>query len=156
MDRDEQCDQIIKRYYPEILRHCTCLLDYDVRGAEDCTQDVFLLLHEKKSILCFHKNIRGWLYATAENIVRNYKRKQNRSQPMDPSDMEQIVDPSSIPGNTFSSSAFDDLTDQELQLLTDYYTAKQGDRNLIAEKYGMTVGQLYKKIHILREKIRKK
>lgn len=156
MDLNEQCNHAIEKYYPEILRHCTYLLGGDVFGAEDCTQEVFFLLHQKKYKLIFDKNIRGWLYAASERIVMNYKRKQKRCQPMQPSEMDEIADGFSFLDKPFQSDAFDDLTDDELRLLEDYYASKQGDREAVAEKYGMTVKQLYKKIHVLRENIRKR
>lgn len=155
MDRNKQCEQIIQKHHAEILRYCLYLLDDDLYGAEDCTQDVFLLLLQKKSSLNFDKNIRGWLYASADRIVQNYKRKQLREQSMISYEIDHIADNFSFPDDALNSSVFDILTDKELQLVKDYYDAKQGDRVGLAKKYGMTVNQLYKEIHIIREKLRK-
>lgn len=155
MDRNKQCEQVTEQFYEEILHYCLMLLNDDICGAEDCTQDVFLLLLQKKHKLNFDQNIRGWLYASAERIVKDYKKKQQRRLSMLCGDLDQVADHSAFSEEASDVSVFEILTDQELKLLKDYYSTKQGERAVLAQKYELTLKQLYKKVHQIREKLKR-
>lgn len=154
MEKEKQCKQIIEKYYEEISRYCNSRLKDDFRGAEDCTHDTFLLLMRKQAELDFEQNIRGWLYASADRIMKEYRRKQQRMQAMLIYDLTQIEDQSIHSDELLNISAFDCLTDEELQFMKEYYSAKKGDHMDLAKKYGIPIGELYKKAHTLREKVR--
>lgn len=154
MEKEEQRNQIVEKYYEEISRYCDSRLKNDFRGAEDCTHDTFLLLMRKQEELDFEQNIRGWLYASADRIMKEYRRKQQRMQSMLLYDLTQIEDPSICSNDLLNSSAFDCLSDDELQFMQEYYSAKKGDHMDLAKQYGMTISELYKKAHAIREKVR--
>ena len=144
-----------EQYYAEILRYCQNKLPNDIHGAEDCTQDVFLLLYQKRDEIDFNQNIRGWLYATADRIISNYQKKQSRILQMLNIDLMEIEDRSSVSEQVFTSQMFESLPEDELELLKAYYGADKGERRDVAKKYNLTLAQLYKKLHMIRDKLRK-
>jgi RNA polymerase sigma-70 factor (ECF subfamily) len=65
-------DGIFKGYYEKILKFCGYALGGNMSLAEDCTQDIFLILYENMPKLTDYDNIGGWLYKTAGNISKRY------------------------------------------------------------------------------------
>ena len=63
---------IVKRYYERILKFCAYALGGNRSAAEDCTQDIFLILYENMERLRDYDKIGGWLYKTAGNISKQY------------------------------------------------------------------------------------
>ena len=63
---------IVNRYYEKILKFCAYALGGNRNAAEDCTQDIFLILYENMGRLKDYDKIGGWLYKTAGNIVKQY------------------------------------------------------------------------------------
>jgi RNA polymerase sigma-70 factor (ECF subfamily) len=63
---------IVKRYYERILKFCIYALGGNRSAAEDCTQDIFLILYENMERLRDYDKIGGWLYKTAGNISKRY------------------------------------------------------------------------------------
>ncbi|MDR2370348.1 MAG: sigma-70 family RNA polymerase sigma factor [Treponema sp.] len=71
-EQDAAFNGIVKRYYEKILKFCAYALGGDRSAAEDCTQDIFLILYENMGRLKDYDKIGGWLYKTAGNISRRY------------------------------------------------------------------------------------
>lgn len=69
---------IVKKYYREIFNYCYVKLRYNKQDAEECTQETFMILLKKWKSLSSIDNIRGWLYRTSDNVMKNYNRKANR------------------------------------------------------------------------------
>jgi RNA polymerase sigma-70 factor (ECF subfamily) len=69
---DAAFDGIVKRYYERILKFCAYTLGGNQSAAEDCTQDIFLILYENMTRLKDYDRIGGWLYKTAGNISKRY------------------------------------------------------------------------------------
>jgi RNA polymerase sigma-70 factor (ECF subfamily) len=63
---------IVRGYYGRILKFCGYALGGDGAAAEDCTQDIFLVLYEHMDALEDYDKIGGWLYKTAGNIAKRY------------------------------------------------------------------------------------
>ena len=157
MSRRDLCDDAIKQYYPAIFRYCLGLLNGNVNAAEDCTQDVFLLLVKKDAIneLDFSRNIRGWLYAAAQRICKEYLKclaKQKEAVPFSLDEIRELPAPDEDNG---ADLVFDALTEDEYQLLTTYYTEQYGKRMQLARSLGLTPAQLSKKISAIRKKLKK-
>jgi RNA polymerase sigma-70 factor (ECF subfamily) len=77
-------DGIIRRYYEKILKFCTFALGGNRSLAEDCTQDIFLILYENMARLRDYDKIGGWLYKTADHISKQYAaslRRERRALP---------------------------------------------------------------------------
>lgn len=149
---DKLLDSIVDKYYDKIYNYCFAQLNYSHHDATDCTQEVFFTLLKKKKILVFSPNIKLWLYRTADNVIRNYIRKNLQKNPLDIDNIDIPVD------NNFeircSGNALDVLSDEEIALLEDYYGEFSADREALAQKYGISTGNLYKKIHDIKLKLR--
>ncbi|MDR0709638.1 MAG: sigma-70 family RNA polymerase sigma factor [Spirochaetaceae bacterium] len=63
---------IVQRYYEKILKFCGYALGGNWSLAEDCTQDIFLVLYERMGSLKDYDKIGGWLYKTADHISKQY------------------------------------------------------------------------------------
>jgi RNA polymerase sigma-70 factor (ECF subfamily) len=71
-EREAAFNGIVKRYYEKILKFCRYALGGNISFAEDCTQDVFLILYENMARLKDYDKIGGWLYKTADHISKRY------------------------------------------------------------------------------------
>ncbi|MDR2095587.1 MAG: sigma-70 family RNA polymerase sigma factor [Treponema sp.] len=69
---DTPFDGIVRQYYERILKFCVYALGGNLNLAEDCTQDIFLVLYENMTKLKDYDRIGGWLYKTAGNISKRY------------------------------------------------------------------------------------
>jgi RNA polymerase sigma factor (sigma-70 family) len=75
---DETFNTIVKAYYEKILAYCS----YFLKGnrAEDCTQDIFLILYNSLYKLRDYEKIGPWLYKTAGNITKQYMAVQRKER----------------------------------------------------------------------------
>jgi RNA polymerase sigma-70 factor (ECF subfamily) len=69
-EQDAAFNGIVKRYYEKILKFCVYALGGNRSAAEDCAQDIFLILYENMGKLKDYDRIGGWLYKTAGNISK--------------------------------------------------------------------------------------
>lgn len=67
-------NEIAEQYYNAIFKYCCVRLDNE-HAAKDCTQEIFLTLYRKIDKLKLSENVRAWLYRTADNVMKNYRRK---------------------------------------------------------------------------------
>lgn len=157
MTPKDKCDRIIEEHYYEILNRCRFLLRDDLQSADDCAHDVFVLLLLKKDELDLDKNIRGWLYACADRICKDYRKKRQR-QAQTQTDLEEaerikVTEPL-ISEDTFTSGVFKTLSEDDVELLKDYFSAEHGGRKDVAKKHKMTMNGLYKRISAIRAKLK--
>ncbi|MGN0580285.1 MAG: RNA polymerase sigma factor [Ruminococcus sp.] len=147
-----QCEKIIGDYYRPIYLYCYSRLDCDSFAADDCAQEVFLTLLKKKNRLVAGKNIKLWLYRTADNVIKKYIRKNRKNL------AELTEECCAVEENIFEvkagGDAFDLLTDEELSIVTDYYGGEYASKSDIADKYGITLSSLYKKIYQIKKKLK--
>lgn len=141
-------DEIVNRYYTVILNYCKYKLCGSMTAAEDVTQEVFFTLYRKRNRLKMGENIKLWLYRTADNEIRAYIRKNPSFLPME--DYEEIEAESDFP--EIDDSAFDCLTADELELLTDYYSE---EHEAVANKNALNMNSLYIRIHRIKKKLAK-
>lgn len=139
-------DEIVNRYYKVILNYCKYKLCGSLTAAEDVTQEVFFTLYRKRNRLRMGENIKLWLYRTADNEIKAYIRKNPSFLPME--DYEEIEAESSFP--EIADSAFDCLTADEFELLTDYYG---GEREAAAKKNDLNMNSLYIRVHRIKKKL---
>jgi RNA polymerase sigma-70 factor (ECF subfamily) len=71
---------IVNRHYGNILKFCCYALGGDRSLAEDCAQDIFLILYERMAVLRDYDKIGGWLYKTAGNISKQYAASRRRER----------------------------------------------------------------------------
>ena len=139
-------DEIVSRYYNVILNYCKYRLNGNQTAAEDITQEVFFVLYRKRNHLKMGDNIKLWLYRTADNQIKAYIRKNPSFIPID--ELSELDDNSDF--TEISDSAFDVLTCDELELITEYY---DGDRQSAARKNNLSMNGLYIRIHRIRKKL---
>lgn len=137
-------EYLIESYYKEIFNYCHNRLYGDFHAAEDCTQEIMLVLHKKVNTLDMSKDIRPWLYSVADKEIKAYQRKK-----VDMVDIETMAE--QLSENPFESSILDVLTDDERQLMDDYLSG--ADRMKLAKKKNLTLGALYKRVSRIKEKI---
>ena len=78
LNQDELCVIIAEKYYQPIYKYCYAKLNCDASAAQDCTQNVFLIMIQKKNRLNLSNNMQTWLYKTADRVIRNYRRKEKK------------------------------------------------------------------------------
>jgi RNA polymerase sigma-70 factor (ECF subfamily) len=71
-EQDTAFNGIVTRYYEKILKFCVYALGGNRSAAEDCAQDIFLILYENMARLKDYDKIGGWLYKTAGHISKQY------------------------------------------------------------------------------------
>lgn len=98
MLREDACDLVVEKYYQAIYRYCVHCLCGDVDAAEVCTQDVFLTLIEKQKKLNPDDNIRGWLYACADRITKDYLKRtaRHRARCVSLASITNVQDPNAL------------------------------------------------------------
>ena len=143
--QDSPLNIIIKNYYKEMLRYCNMKLR-NHHAAEDCTQEIFLLFVKKSGTIDFSKDIRPWLYAAADRIMKNYLRK---NPPME--DVDTVPEPTEE--FQYSESFLDELEAEERNFLLAYYNAD--DRKQLAKEMGVSLPALHMRFKRLKEKIKK-
>ncbi len=74
-----KADLIAKTHYESIYKFCLVKLNYNSHDAADITQDVFLLFQEKCNRL-EDKNIKGWLFSTANLKIKEYFKKHSKEE----------------------------------------------------------------------------
>lgn len=151
---DNICSEIIEKYYRAIYAYCFTQLDYSKFAADDCTQEVFLTLLKKKERLYLSDNIKFWLYRTADNVIKSYRRKNSRISDVDINDADIPVKNDFEVTYEESESVLEKLSDEELKLVKAYYSSQQGDKEAVARRFGMNLKQLYKAIHKIKLKLR--
>ena len=153
MEHDDLCSILVETYYDAIYRYCYATLQFDEQAAQDCTQETFYLLVKKKAVLNLHGNMKVWLYKTADRVMRNYMRREQRYREQIPLDEVEIPDPSGAPDEVHESLC-DRLSAEEYDLLLAYYGTEHGNRTQVSERFGLSARGLYKKIDKIKHKLR--
>ncbi len=136
---------IYKEYYHKVFQYCRTRLNGDVHAAEDCTQEVFLILHKKIKKLVMLDSILPWLYAAADREVRRYRRKHPEML-----DIDEIPEPAAP--EWIQDSVLDILDEEDRRLAELYYGG--AEKFALAKEYGMTLDALYKRMQRIREKVK--
>ena len=137
---------IYRKYYTAILKYCNMRLQNDFYAAEDCAQEVFLVLLKKLPKLMYYDNLGAWLYRTADIVMKNYRKKHPET-----TDIDTIPE---IPEELPPESILDELTQEERELLEAYYNGE--DKIKLAGKNGMTLKALYVRIMRIKNKLKEK
>ena len=135
---------IYREYYETVFRYCRVRLNGDLHAAQDCTQEVFLVLHKKLKKLVDLDSILPWLYQTADREIKNYQRKHPAMI-----DIDEIVD---LAAPQQEDSPLDILDEEERKLVDLYYGGV--DKYAIAKNLGISLDVLYKRMHRIRQKLK--
>ena len=139
---------VYAEFFIEIFYYCFTKLKH-FHDAEDCSQEVFLVLWEKCTKIDFEDNIRGWLYAAADRIIQNFKFKNAKhlyDKPLD--EISDVI----IAENPFENlnseadvdKALDSLNPVDQKLIINHYL------------YGKTSVELASEFHISPEAMRQR
>ena len=152
MDKNAQCNAAAEQYYQPLYRYCLLQLGGDLSAADDCVQETFLRMLEKKDTLDFTGNIRSWLYSTAYRVIKEYRLRNRREQELCPGDLdvELVAAEQNTAAAEDAAKLLSALSDEEYRLLEAYYDSGHGSKAAVAREYGMTMAQLYKRIQTLR------
>ncbi len=140
----EPVEYLIKSYYREIFHYCYNRLYGDFHAAEDCTQEVMLVLYKKVNTLDMSKDIRPWLYSVADKEIKTYQRKK-----VDTVDIDTMSE--QLSETPFEHSVLDVLDEEERQLMEKYLSG--ADKRKLAKEKNLTLGALYTKISRIKSKI---
>lgn len=147
----ELCEMIIEKYYRNVYNFCVSQLK-NREAAEDCTQETFVVFFRKRDKLYLTDSILSWLFSTAMNVIKDYRR--SNSTDADDIDLlaEKIADETDIENKPLDV-LYDNLSREEAELLIEYFSCSRDERVKMAERYGLSVPALYKKISRIRAKL---
>ena len=153
IQQDDLFTMLFKRYYNEIYKYIYVHLNRNAEDAKDVTQEVFLVLMKKMHRLKLDENIRMWLYRTADNVLKEFYRKNRKYRNQVSLDSIEIPDDGGLDALELERP-LETLSDEEYRLLSEYCDAEHGKRNELAKKHGLTIYELYKKIDKIKKKIK--
>lgn len=153
MNNNSIYKEIANKYYNDIYKYCYYKLGYHREDAEECTQEVFMILLKRWKSLSSHENIRGWLYRVADNVMRNYSRKSNRYK-NELSKFEDISLNLKYNEDYEVLELLSILTIDEQNLLKEYYLDKATAKEL-SDKYKLSENTIYVKMHRIKIKLKK-
>ncbi len=151
---------VMNEYYTGIYNFCLMRLNNEM-DAEECADDVFVVLYLKLHVLRFDTNIKSWLYKVADNKIKEYRRKiKKHNDNIIDIDVYNIIDD--------ESDFYDKLTDSVTDALLNSDILKESEKDIIndyfingftaeemARKYGITTNAVYIRIMRVREKVSK-
>ncbi len=148
MKYENMFDEIAEQYYNAIFRYC-CVKLSDEHAAKDCTQEVFLILFKKIDKLKLSENIRAWLYRTADNVMKNYRKKNKETVSYD--------DVTEVSEDVYSvETPFENIiSKEEYELLKAYYI-DEDDIEIISQRLGISKATAAQRIHRIKAKIKAK
>jgi len=139
---------IYDQYFSEVYRY-VCYRMSDETVAEDIASDVFVrLLESVQTKQPPHLNIKGWLIATASNVVNDYLRRQYRRP------TEALSE--SLPDENSNITFELDLREQNRILHQAYTQLTAEQQHVLALRFGMglsleeTAAQLKKKVNAIK------
>lgn len=158
-------NQLCETYYTRIYRYCMVRL-HDAAGAEDLTQEVFVVAWTRRKDLMVHENPPGFLYVTAQNLTLARLRKQKK----EPLPLSEDYDAPSLDGDAFAQwyrevdEKIDEgeylapilaaLSPESLALYRDYYIAHRPLKE-IAREQGVSEVALRMRLVRLRRRVKK-
>lgn len=169
MNTDEKwLREIYNGMYQPLYRHLLGLIKTTYSGAqvdiEDCIQDAFVLLWEKREKLICHPNILGWLYITSSNRLKDQikainTRNKHQAFSIDESNAgeDRVFLTERLPFSVEDRAAdiIETIGDGAYQILLKYFDANCSKEEL-AERSNISLGALKMRITRLMRKIRTK
>lgn len=149
MNYESAFDEIAEKYYQSIYNYCKVKVN-DEHGAKDCTQEVFLILYKKMDKLKLSENVRAWLYRTADNVIRNYNRKNKNNIPLDDSEVNAL---SSEDEYSIERPLEDIINEEEFELLKEYYIDGEAIAS-ISKKHKKTEAAICKRMQRIKLRIK--
>ncbi len=150
----ETCGFLFQKYHSKVYDFCIKYLK-NTHAAEDCTQEVFMIMLKKKKEINISKNLLSWLYETSKRVCKKYLDK-NSIQFADIDDYaETISDANASAEKPLSEEIYESLDKKDADLLFEYINADCNERRKMAERIGITPNALCKRIKRIRSKVQK-
>lgn len=146
----ETIEMIIGKYYTDVYKFCFNRL-HNIHAAEECTQDVFLLLFQKRTKLNFTEHLRSWIYESATRICNKYLSK-NSNVTVNIDDYADTI-PDTKAEKLILKDIYEALNKEEADLFLRYIEADYGQRNKIADQMDISMKALYRRVDRIREKV---
>lgn len=151
----ETCGILFKNYHDLVYKFCLMNLK-NTHAAEDCTQEVFLIMLKKKNKIYLSESLSSWLLKTAKIVCKKYIRK-NRVILANIDDYAEIIsDTNASAEKPLSNEIYELLDKEDADLLFEYINADRYERRKMAERMGITTNALCKRIIRIKNKLREK
>lgn len=136
-------DEICERYYKDIFKYLVFTLKNE-EAANDITQDTFVVVYKNIKKVYNHENIGGYIFRTAQNLGKNYKKEfykrlireinidDNVVDIQDyKSDIESSMD-ADIDEYEYITDIIDSLSDEKQRLYNMYYVEHKPMKEIAA------------------------
>lgn len=151
----ETCGILFQKYHSDVYNFCFNYLK-NAHAAEDCTQEVFMIMLKKKSKINLSENLLSWLYETSKRVCKQYIRK-NQVKFVNVDDYaETVCDLNASTEKSLSDEIYEFLDKEEADLLFEYINADSDERRKMAERMGITSNALCKRIKRIKYKVQEK
>lgn len=151
IDKDT-CSIIFQKYHNYVYEFCFKYLT-NIYVAEDCTQEVFMIMLKKKNKIDLSENLLSWLYETSKRVCKKYLSK-NSNKFADIDDYaEMISDTNASAEKPLSDEIYEFLDKEDADLLFEYINADCDERRKMAARMGITSNALCKRIMRIKCKV---
>lgn len=151
IDKDT-CGILFQKYHSYVYDFCYKYLK-NTHAAEDCTQEVFMIMLKKKNKIDLSENLLSWLYGVSKRVCKKYLGK-NSIKFNDIDDYaETIPDTNASADKLLSDEIYEFLDKEDADLLFEYMNADHGRRKEIAERLGIKTTALYERVKRIKIKV---
>lgn len=150
----ETCEVLFQKYHSSVYDFCLKYLK-DIHAAEDCTQEVFMIMLKKKNKIILSEKLLSWFYETSKRVCKQYIRKNPTKFANVDDYAESISDVNASVEKPLSDEIYEFLDKEDADLLFEYINSDSGERRKMAERLGITSNALCKRIKRIKCKIQK-
>jgi RNA polymerase sigma-70 factor (ECF subfamily) len=166
--RDKLFDSLVQKHYNSIYKFCFYRFAQDRFAAEDCTQEVFIVLYKNMDRLENLEKIDGWLYKTADHIVKRAyvkaAREKKKVESIDTDDSHfpyntmiyeehyDLAEAVKIDGEKCLAEIFESLTDIDVKIWELYYRQRKSLRE-VSEALNLSQSAVKSRVSRLKRKI---
>lgn len=141
----ETCGVLFQKYHSNVYNFCFKYLK-NTYAAEDCTQEVFMIMLKKKNRIDLTENLLSWLYETSKRVCKQYiRRNSNKFADVD-NYAETIYDTNISAEKQLLDEVYEFLDKEEADLFFEYISANCDERRKMAVRIGITSNALCKRI----------
>lgn len=154
MTYKEICGILFQKYHRYIYSFCFKYLK-NTHAAEDCTQEVFMIMLKKKNKINFSEKLLMWLLETSKRVCKQYKKK-NPTKFVNVYDYAEIIcDTNASAEKQLYDDIYESIDKEDAEMLFEYINADCNERRKMAERMGITPNALCKRITRIKLKVKK-
>lgn len=141
----ETCAILFRKYHNYVYDFCLTYLK-NMHAAEDCTQEVFMIMLKKKNKINISDKLLSWFHETSKRVCKKYIKK-NPTVFVDVDEYaETIYDKYTFVEKSLYDEIYDSIDKEDAKLLFEYINADCNERRKMAERMGITTNALCKRI----------